>query len=180
MQRVIEEGRNAVRGLRSPAAANQGDLEEAFSRVPEELIPKQGIDFRVIGEGQARPLDAVIRDEVYWIGREAVINAFQHSGANRIEVQVEFAASGLRVAVRDDGQGIAPPLLQAGREGHWGLAGMRERATRIGGRLEVWTTVEAGTEVEISVPGRVAFQAQPRRSRWRWLARLYSGMEARK
>jgi signal transduction histidine kinase/ligand-binding sensor domain-containing protein len=181
MRSVIEEGRNAVKGLRSPARGGQDDLEQALSRIREELNAKEGIDFRVIGEGQACPLDAIIRDEVYRIGREAVVNAFQHSGANRIEVQVEFAAKGLRIAVRDDGRGIDPQLLQSGREGHWGLAGMRERAKRIGGRLKVWSGADTGTEVELSVPSRIAFQAQARGRPWRWLARLYPGrLDARK
>ena len=174
MRSVIEEGRNAVKGLRSPTG-NHDDLEEALSRVPEELNAKEGIDFRVIGEGEARPLDAVIRDEVYRIGREAVVNAFQHSGANRIEVEVEFAKEGLRIAVRDDGRGIDPQLLQSGREGHWGLAGMRERAKRIGARFKVWSGADTGTEVELSVPGGIAFRAHAHRRPWRWLARLYPG-----
>jgi signal transduction histidine kinase len=174
MRGVIEEGRNAVRGLRS-SGGKHDDLEEAFSRVREELNPKEGIDFSVIGEGQARPLDAVIRDDVYRIGREAVVNAFQHSGANRIEVGVEFAAKRLRITVRDDGRGIDPELLQSGREGHWGLTGMRERANRIGAHLRVWSRAGSGTEVELSVPSDIAFQAQSRRRPWEWLARLYPG-----
>jgi len=183
MRSVIEEGRNAVKGLRSSPGCHD-DLEEAFSRVHEELDAKEGIDFRVIGEGQARPLHAVIRDEVYRIGREAVVNAFQHSGANRIEVEVEFTAKRLRVAVRDDGRGIDPQLLESGREGHWGLAGMRERAKRIGARLKVWSRAGIGTEVELSVPSRIAFRAQSGRWPWGWLAQLYPGragdLDARK
>ncbi len=172
MRDVIEEGRNAVRGLRS-VTGDRGDLEDAFSRIREEL--RDGIDFRVIGEGQACPLDGDIRDEVYRIGREAVVNAFQHSGANRIEVEVEFASKGLRIAVRDDGCGIDPLLLQSGREGHWGLAGMRERAKRIGAHLGVWSRAGGGTEVELSVPGEIAFLAKSRRRAWGWFARLYPG-----
>jgi len=181
MRSVIEEARNAVKGLRSTAVGQQDDLEQALSRVRDELSAKEGIDFRVIGEGQTRPLDVVIRDDVYRIGREAVVNAFQHAGANRIEVEVEFAAKGLRIAVRDNGRGIDPQLLQSGREGHWGLAGMQERAKRIGGRLKVWSRAGTGTEVELSVPGSIAFLALDRPRRWRWLARLRPGrLDARK
>ena len=71
------------------------------------------------------------------------------------------------------GCGIDPQVLQSGREGHLGLSGMRERAERIGARLRVWSRTEAGTEVELSVPGHVAFQfpsSDPMRS---WIARLY-------
>jgi signal transduction histidine kinase len=141
--------------------------------VRQELNANPGVDFRVVGLGQARPLDAIIRDEVYRIGREAVVNAFRHSGASRIEVDVEFGAKGLRIAVRDNGCGIDPQLLQSGQEGHWGLIGMRERAKTIGARLQVWSRAGGGTEVELSVPSGIAFRAQSRRPAW--LARLYRG-----
>jgi signal transduction histidine kinase/ligand-binding sensor domain-containing protein len=155
MARVIDEGRNAVRGLRSPAGGD--DLEEAFCRMPQELgVQDRG--FRVVVEGRPRPLHPVIRDEVYRIGREALANAVRHSGAQKIEVEIEYAAASVRVVVRDDGRGIDEQILRAGRDGHWGLSGMRERAERMGARLTVWSRGGAGTEVELLVPGRIAFQ----------------------
>jgi len=63
--------------------------------------------------------------------------------------------------VRDDGIGVDPEVLsREGRAGHWGLRGMRERAKRIGGHLEVWSEHGAGTEVELTVPASVAYAAQ--------------------
>lgn len=93
------------------------------------------IAYRVIVEGLSRPLHPVIRDEVYRIGREALVNAFRHAKAGNIEVQVEYTSAHLRVVARDYGCGIEPCVLQAGREGHWGLPGMRERAERIGAKV---------------------------------------------
>jgi signal transduction histidine kinase/ligand-binding sensor domain-containing protein len=156
MGRVIEEGRNAVRGLRLPGG-DPDDMETALSRIGAELNVDGKVRFRVIGEGHARPIRAAIRDEVYRVGREAVVNAFQHARAGVIEVEVEFAAGRVRILVRDDGVGIDPEVLKSGREGHWGLPGMRERAERIGGTLRVWSRAGAGTEVELSVPARIAF-----------------------
>jgi signal transduction histidine kinase len=69
-----------------------------------------------------------IRHEIYRIGREALVNAFCHSRAKRVEFEIEYADSDLRMRVRDNGCGIDPQVLAAGREGHWGLPGMRERA----------------------------------------------------
>jgi signal transduction histidine kinase len=162
MRQVIDEGRNALRGLRSTHAASL-DLEQAFSRIEQDLAVPATAEFRVIVEGQPRDLHPVMRDEVFRIGREAVMNAFRHSGAKSIEVELEYAAKQLRLLVRDNGCGIDPELLRAGREGHWGLPGMRERAERIGGQLRVWSSAAAGTEIELSVPRHLAYQRPARR-----------------
>ena len=158
MARVIDEGRNAVRGLRSPAGGGD-DLEQAFCRMQQELGVEAQVGFRVIVSGRPRPLHPLIRDEVYRIGREALVNAVRHSGGEKIEVAIEYAATEVRVLVRDDGRGIDEQVLSTGRDGHWGLPGMRERAERIGARLKVWSRAGAGTEIELVVPGHVAFQA---------------------
>jgi signal transduction histidine kinase len=157
MRDVIEEGRKAVRGMRL-SGGDSDDLERAFSRISQELVVQRAVGFRVLVEGQVRPLHPLIRDEVYRIGREALVNAFHHSEAASVEVELEYADRELRVLVRDNGCGIDPQVLQSGREGHWGLSGMRERAGRIGARLKVWSDAAAGTEVELSVPGRVAYR----------------------
>jgi signal transduction histidine kinase len=166
MGRVIDEGRNAVRGLRS-GHDDSDDLAQAFSHVAQELVIQQEVDFRVVMEGMPRVLHPVIRDEVYRIGRESLVNAFRHSRASKIEVEVDYSASNLRILVRDNGCGIDPQVLRAGRDGHWGLPGMRERAEKVGAKLRVWSRAAAGTEVELTVPGHVAFQshasARPRK-----------------
>ena len=172
MGKVVDEGRNAVRGLRA-SSSNSLDLEQAFSRIRQELAGKEQIGFRVIVEGRSRPLHPLLRDEVYRIGREALVNAFRHARAKRIEVEIEYTAHHLRILVRDDGCGIDPQVLQSGREGHWGMTGMRERAERIGGRLSLWSRATAGTEVELYVPGHIAFRSKASRQPFGWLKRLY-------
>ena len=87
-----------------------------------------------------------------------MINAFSHSGAKRVEFQVEYAASDFRIRVWDNGCGIDPGVLRHGRDGHWGLVGMRERATKIGGTLHISSSALNGTEVDPSVPAALAFE----------------------
>jgi signal transduction histidine kinase len=106
-------------------------------------------------EGQPRELTAGLRDELYRIGREAIVNAYRHSRAKRIEAEIQYRSTELRIAVRDNGCGINPETLH--RNGHWGLQGMRERAERIGARLRILSKAALGTEVELCVPSRVAF-----------------------
>jgi signal transduction histidine kinase len=109
----------------------------------------------------------LLRDEVYRIGREALINAFRHSRAKNVEMEIQYRPAELRVIVHDDGCGIDPMILQAGRDGHWGLSGMSERANRICAKFVVRSSPAAGTEIEVSVPSRIAFEDH-RKPRWRW------------
>jgi signal transduction histidine kinase len=172
MGQVIEEGRNTLRGLRS-SPDSRHDLQSSFARIPQELGTQSGIDFRVVVEGQPSQLRSIIRDDVYGIGREALVNAFRHSRARSIVVQLEYTASHLSVSVRDDGCGIDPQVVESGRDGHFGLSGMRERAERIGASLKVLSRIGGGTEVDLRVPGEIAFEARRSVSASRWPARLY-------
>src|SRR5262249_26491282 len=157
MSRGIEEGRRRIRGLRSPDSAAR-DLVIALSGIEQELSCRPDIDFRVNVAGQQHPLNPLIEQEIYRIGREALLNAFCHSGAKRVEFELEYADRELQMRIRDNGTGIDPHVLRNGREGHWGLAGMRERADRIGGFLKISSTQGNGTEVRLSIPSGIAFQ----------------------
>ncbi len=171
LRQVNQEGRNALRSLRSRHSSE--GLEEALSLLPKEFALPENIDFVVATDGQPRVLRPLVRDEAYLIAREAVINAFRHAQASKIEVEVGYASRNLRVMVRDNGCGIDSQLLRIGREGHWGLPGMRERAEKIGGKLNVLSGVDAGTEMVLSVPGALAFQDGSPSRFWAWLPRLY-------
>ncbi len=172
MGRAIQEGRNTVQGLRSSDWRSQ-DLEEAFSRIHEELATTKKARFRVIVEGIPRPLRPVIGDDIYLIGREALANAVHHSDASEIEVELEYADKQLRLLVRDNGCGIASEVVLSARDGHWGLTGMRERTERIGGRLRILSRAEAGMEIELSVPGNIAYLPRDSDRSTKWLSRWH-------
>lgn len=169
MGQVVEEGRNAVRGLRSDDSQSL-NLEQAFSRLRQDLSVEASSGFRVVVGGRPRPLHPIIRDEVFRIGHEALVNAFRHADAQSIEVEVEYSDDHLRVLVSDDGRGIDPEVLRSGRDGHWGLSGMRERAERIGARLKVRSRAAAGTEVELTLPAHTAFRVSSNGRRFGWFA----------
>jgi signal transduction histidine kinase/ligand-binding sensor domain-containing protein len=174
MQQVSDEGRNAIQRLRSSQHESE-NLEESLSRIWEEFASEKHVNFRVIVEGLPRSLHPVIRDEVYRIGREAVINAFRHAHASEIEVEVEYAPGNLRILVRDNGRGIDDHVLHAGREGHWGLPGMRERAEKVGATLTVLSRADAGTEIELSIPGNVAFESVSSDHLWKRITKWFRG-----
>jgi PAS domain S-box-containing protein len=155
MRQGIAEGRSAIQGLRL-SGSQTCDLVGALSRIQDELNVQPDIDFRVTVSGRQKQLASEIQHEIYRIGREALANAFCHSEAKRIELELAYSDSDLSVRIRDNGCGIESQMLERGRDGHWGLAGMRERATRIGGVLKILSSPAAGTEVQLSIPTSLA------------------------
>ena len=119
--------------------------------------------FHVVVEGPPRELHPLLQDEVYAIACEAVRNAFHHAQARNIEAEIRYSGSLLQLRVRDDGNGIDPGIVARG-VGHYGMPCMRERARRIGGKLDVWTGTGAGTEIELSIPGPIAYGTSPGRT----------------
>jgi len=170
---AITEGRDAVQGLRE--GISQGlDLPQAINTVGQELAASPGGHppprFEVTVEGTPRTLHPILRDEVYKITVEAIRNAFRHARATRVDVEVRYAAEQFRLRVQDDGTGFdAASLPNGGREGHYGLSGMRERAAILGGDLTVWSQEGTGTAVELRIPGGTAY-LRPRSAWFRTFA----------
>jgi signal transduction histidine kinase len=158
---AIVEGRDAIQNLRSSTTVTN-ELAHAMTALGEELAvardgERDSATFRVSIEGTPRDLHPILRDDIYRIAREALRNAFHHAQANKIEADITYGERLLRLRIRDDGKGIDQKLLDAGRDGHWGLPGMRERAQQIGAQLDMWSEVGAGTEVELRIPGSIAY-----------------------
>ena len=157
---AIIEARNAIEGLRS--SNHEGsDLEAAISRFGQQLAANQSEpappEFRVNVEGATRRLAPILAGELYHIAIEALRNAFHHAEARRIEVEIRYGAREFRLRVRDNGKGIDPKVLEAGRAGHYGITGMRERTRLAGGRLVFWSELDSGTELELTVPASLAY-----------------------
>lgn len=159
---ALIESRDAVQQLRRPSNGSS-DLAEVLTLMGHELgethlhgavLP----NFRVVVEGVPQPINPMVRDDLYRIGREAIGNAFRHAQATQIEVDLTYQPRALTLRVRDDGIGIDSTLLErGGRDGHWGLPGMRERAKGWGGRFNLWSQLHQGTEIEVSIPRAVAY-----------------------
>lgn len=164
LSRVAADGRATLAGLRTgPAGA---DLAEVLHEVARDERGAAAVDFKVTVEGHARPLQPHRSDDIQHIAREAIVNAYRHARARAIDVVLVFGAEHFRCFVRDDGVGMDQGLVDRGRDGHWGLTGMRERAERAGGVLHVRSSRTAGTEVEFVLEGKLAYVGSARPSRW--------------
>ena len=142
--------------LAFPQAMLQEDLEAAFLRFGQEMVGP-GVRFRIVLEGQPRPLHPLIQEESYRIGREALLNAFRHSGATRVELYLKYTPTGLHIGVHDNGKGISADLLHLGCDG---LRFMHEVAERIGAKLKLLSRVKAGTEILLFIPREISFASQ--------------------
>jgi len=154
LAQATQEGRAALIALRS-STTQHNDLAEAFKRAGENCILQTSMTFALSVQGTAREMHPIVRDEVYLIGYEAMRNACLHSRGTRVDVELSYARD-LVVRVRDDGIGINQEIVVKGKEGHFGVPGMQERADRIGAKLR-FNSTSAGTEVELIVPRNLIF-----------------------
>jgi signal transduction histidine kinase len=175
MGKVLDQGRDAVKGLRS-GAEDSVWLEDTCRALARDLggeEPEENVEYQVLTEGNARELRHGVQSEVGRIVQEALANATRHAQATRIEVWLHYQPQALRVAVRDNGVGVSPEILAHGREGHWGLPGMRERAESVGGTLEFKSSPGNGTSVELAVPANAAYRRYMKNGLLNWMVEVY-------
>jgi signal transduction histidine kinase len=144
--------RDLARGLRSPALDQLG-LAPALSSLlaeTEEGCTALATDLKV--RGQAARLAGDVELGVFRIAEEAVRNAVRHAGAHRLEVALDFAPDSVALTVKDDGRGFEGDRAEQVGSGHFGLMGMAERASLLGGEFEVRSAPGAGTVVAARVP----------------------------
>jgi two-component sensor histidine kinase len=155
LEQATQEGRAAMNSLRSSTVL-RNDLAEALQRAAESGPAAGSLDVTLSVVGNPREMHPTARDEIYRIGYEAIRNAQVHSEGSRLEVEVRYDLD-LVLRVRDNGKGIDPGVSKHGREGHFGVQGMQERAERIGGKLTIIGSPKFGTEVYLAVPGAISF-----------------------
>jgi signal transduction histidine kinase len=154
---VMLTGRRLVQGLRDTSRAVTLIEElEAIGRGFEGLY---ATELSVSSSGKERPLNPVVAEELFKVGREAISNAFRHAQAKSIQVELDYRDRDLKLLIRDNGVGIDQRLLIEGKKaGHWGLPGMRERVARLNGNIRFESRQAMGTTVEVKIPAYRAYR----------------------
>jgi signal transduction histidine kinase len=163
-ERILEEGRDRVSGLRSNGSPTLG-LVKALQVHARDLAHERRVMCEVQVLGEPELLVPAVEDEMVQIGREALTNAFFHACATSITLSIVYGEAGVNVQVCDDGIGLQAPATD--RE-HWGIRGMEERAAAIGGHLAITPRAGGGTCVSLEVPAPVARGYGLRRSSGVW------------
>ena len=162
---VLAEGRHQILALRMPVVYGD-NLSQALAAIGQSLQDNFNVPFRMVLGGEQADIDGDRGEEIYAIAREALYNAYQHAQAGNVELELMYGCEFFVLYVRDDGKGMAQPPR--------GLAGMRERAARLGGTLELLSLPEQGTEMILRVPGEICYQS-PRKSGWQYRLAAWLG-----
>jgi len=162
---VLIEGRDRVRNLRLTESSH--DLMQAFTIAAETLQLDSDTEFQVTIDGTPRRLHPVVFDESVQIGTEAIFNAIRHANPKNIDAKIIYDRVKFCIQIEDDGVGIDPTILsRGGRQGHFGLTGMRERAKKLQAELVLFSQPGAGTRVTLTIPARLAYAESEGRIPW--------------
>jgi signal transduction histidine kinase len=151
-QQTLTDARQAIWDLRSTDLDHQS-LAEALEVAARSAVSGNGVEISFATRGTARRMASQLETTALRVGREAIVNAVKHAAPTRVEVVLEYAPDQFKLRVADDGQGMPPQLADgAVPAGHWGVSGMRHRATRVGGELNISTNPGQGTVVSLCLP----------------------------
>ena len=148
---TLREARDMVWDIRSPEL--DGGLMHAIETESRKILNGDNVQLLLSVTGQERRLTPLVEATILRVAREAVTNARKHADPKCIAVTLAFETRRVTLTVRDDGSGAELSRLDEARSsGHWGMAGMRERASRAGGTFDIRTTPGQGLSVAITLP----------------------------
>ncbi|AXC16399.1 putative two-component system sensor kinase (plasmid) [Acidisarcina polymorpha] len=157
MEKVIEEARLTVVGLRTPDSGHE-NLEGCLRDFFQEISDIGNADLMLRSTGRPHRLKPAAHEDISAIAKEAILNALRHAGAKRVLVTIAWGWLGLKLLISDDGSGMDATVAEHGRPQHWGLASMRERAKQLKGRFKIESHSVSGTKITLSIPARIAYQ----------------------
>jgi signal transduction histidine kinase/ligand-binding sensor domain-containing protein len=153
---AVREGRAALHALRV-STTERNHLTEFLERTANEYSERSSLSASLTVVGEAIDLHPIVRDEIARIAEEAIRNASEHSNASHLHIELRYERD-LHLQFKDNGLGIDPDVILAGKPGHFGLQGMRERSARIGARISITSDRNIGTEISLRVPGVAVYR----------------------
>jgi len=146
----LEDARRMLLGLR-PKSLEGASLSVALDQLAQGFSRDCGIHCTFHLSGRAQKLPEAIENELYRVAQEALCNVRKNSRAASVSILLSYKSGGVALAIKDNGQGFVMKQRQAGAHG-FGLPAMCDRASRLGGRMDINTRQGTGTEVRMSVP----------------------------
>jgi signal transduction histidine kinase len=158
---TLRQARHMIWDLRAVELEGH-DLASALETATGAAVAGSGVELAFAVRGEPRRLPVAVETTALRIGREAVLNAVKHGAPTTVHVAVEYGTRDLTVRVRDDGGGMSPAAMAPQGVGeHMGIAGMRDRAQRAGGKVEITSAPGDGTTVSLVLPFQAAGHSSP-------------------
>lgn len=146
------EGRDRIVALRGPCPAPT-DLHSTIRNVCEQADVPADVVVSSMASGKTLEVTEMGVQEIASIVAEALRNAIRHASPRRVDVRTIYSRKSVTIEIADDGIGIGADILKrGGKDGHWGVVGMRERAERLGAELTIVRGPHAGTVVSLRIP----------------------------
>lgn len=159
LDRAITEVRASLNSLRT-STSQKDNLGEALLRAAEDCRQSatMQLDFGAVGavNGTEPEMLPMAREEIYRIGYEAILNACRHSEGSKLEIRLRLLPD-FWLSVHDNGKGMDARIAAGGKDGHFGLKGMRERSQRVHGVLTIASNLGGGTKIDLVVPAKIVF-----------------------
>ena len=117
-----------------------------------EVENRTGLKVQFEVDGEVRPLPSEVRTALFRVAQEAITNTVKHANAGYAQLRLVYKNNEVSVSVKDDGVGFNPQRLEEDSRPSWGLIGMRERTTLLGGHLDIETRRGRGTLITVTIP----------------------------
>lgn len=147
----LQEIQHIISDLR-PSHLDDLGLAAALRWYVGEISKRSGLNVQLQVEGKPREINTDIKLTLFRIAQEALTNVVKHAAAQNAWVMLEFAEDQVSIEVRDDGCGFNVEWTNLPAQETWGLIGMQERATLIGGQFVLDSELEVGTKIKVVIP----------------------------
>jgi signal transduction histidine kinase len=150
---VLQEVHNVIADLRPSILDNLG-LVPALRGHISAFESRTGIQAQLIVQGKSTRLQSEVETTIFRIVQESLTNVVRHAAARSVLVQVVFGTEGIELSIQDDGRGFDVARALGGEDGRaaWGLLGIHERASLVGGTADLISTPGQGATVRVSIP----------------------------
>lgn len=147
----LDELQRLITDLR-PSHLDDLGLPAALRWYAGEVQNRAPIEISVQVRGEKRPIPSVVKTAVFRVAQEALTNVIKHAKAKTVKIRLDYSAEVVGLLVEDDGAGFDIDRIDTPDRRAWGLIGMEERASLLGGRLHVDSAPGAGTRVDVRIP----------------------------
>jgi signal transduction histidine kinase len=149
VEEYIRETRRSIWNLRSPKL-DRADLAAALRQTGERATSGLPVQFTLTTTGRAPAFAGDTEQQLLRIGEQAVLNSVRHANASEVHVTLQYDDDAVRMRVQDNGNGFKTDVSNDGA--HFGVIGMRERTSQLGGELKIVTSPSGGSAVEVVIP----------------------------